>query len=164
MNLVGMTKSFHDGVMFFAPDLKANLALGDANYLSLLDQADAYAEREGLDFPLEPEARVIPKDPTCVSEPILELDLRKQGVTSIVWATGYAFDFGWLKVDAFDDRGRPVHDRGVSKVPGIYFLGLPWLSRRASSFIWGVWHDAAYLAAQIAERAPADRLEARTGS
>lgn len=164
MNLVGMTKSFHAGVMSFAPDLKANLALGDANYLSLLDQADAYAEREGLDFPLEPEARVIPKDPTCVSEPILELDLRKQGVTSIVWATGYAFDFGWLKVDAFDDRGRPIHDRGVSKVPGIYFLGLPWLSRRASSFIWGVWHDAAYLAAQIAERAPADRLEARTGS
>ena len=87
MNLVGMTKSFHDGVMSFAPDLKANLALGDANYLSLLDQADAYAEREGLDFPLEPEARVIPKDPTCVSEPILELDLRKEGVTSIVWAT-----------------------------------------------------------------------------
>lgn len=164
MNLVGMTKSFHDGVMSFASDLKANLALGDANYLSLLDQADAYAEREGLDFPLEPEARVIPKDPTCVSEPILELDLRKEGVTSIVWATGYAFDFGWLKVDAFDDRGRPIHDRGVSKVPGIYFLGLPWLSRRASSFIWGVWHDAAYVAAQIAERAPADRLEARTGS
>jgi putative flavoprotein involved in K+ transport len=54
-----------------------------------------------------------------------------------------------LKVDAFDDRGRPKHHRGVSVEPGIYFLGLPWQSRRGSSFIWGVWHDAKHLADRI---------------
>ena len=54
-----------------------------------------------------------------------------------------------MKIDAFDDKRRPVHDRGVSDVPGLYFLGLPWLSRRASPFIWGVWHDAEHLAADI---------------
>jgi putative flavoprotein involved in K+ transport len=164
MNLVGMAKSFGDGLIRFAPDLKDNIALGDANYLSLLDQADAYAEREGLDFPLEPDARDLPADPACVSEPLLELDLRQHGITSIIWATGYTFDFSWLKVDTFDDRGRPIHVRGVSKVPGIYFLGLPWLSRRASSFIWGVWHDAAHLAETIAERASSDDLRTGTGS
>lgn len=164
MNLVGMTKSYGDGVMKFLPDLKDNIALGDANYLSLLDQADAYAEREGLNFPLEPDARTLPADPACVTTPLLELDLQREGITSIVWATGYAFDFSWLKIDAFDKKGRPIHECGVSKVPGIYFLGLPWLSRRASSFIWGVWHDAAYLAAHIAERGAGDALEARTGS
>lgn len=152
MTLVGMTRSYNGGVMQFAPDLKDNIALGDANYLSLLDQADAYSTREGLDFPLEPDARTFPETPACVSDPLLELDLKAAGVTTIIWATGYAFDFGWLKLDAFDDRGRPVHERGVSKVPGLYFLGLPWLSRRASSFIWGVWHDAAYLAERIAGR------------
>ena len=152
MTLVGMTRSYSGGVMQFAPDLKDNIALGDANYLSLLDQADAYATREGLDFPLEPDARTFPETPACVTDPLLELDLKAAGVTTIIWATGYAFDFGWLKLDAFDDRGRPVHERGVSKVPGLYFLGLPWLSRRASSFIWGVWHDAAYLAERIAGR------------
>jgi putative flavoprotein involved in K+ transport len=71
----------------------------------------------------------------------------------MVWATGYALDFGWLKVDAFDEHGAPVHRRGVTDVPGLYFLGLSWLSRRASSFIFGVEHDAAHLADQIAERA-----------
>ena len=70
--------------------------------------------------------------------------------TSIVWATGYTQDFGWLGVDAFDDTGRPRHQRGVSSEPGIYFLGLPWLSRRGSSFIWGVWHDAKFIAGHIA--------------
>ena len=61
-------------------------------------------------------------------------------------------DFGWLEVDAFDAKGRPVHERGVSVVPGLYFVGLSWLSRRASPFIWGVWHDADYLAGEIAGR------------
>ena len=73
-------------------------------------------------------------------------------MTSIIWATGYALDYAWLKIDAFDDKGRPAHDRGVTGVPGLYFLGLPWLSRRASPFIWGVWHDASYLADHIAAR------------
>ena len=74
-------------------------------------------------------------------------------MTSIVWATGYALDFGWIGIDAFDAKGRPVHERGVSSTtPGLYFLGLAWLSRRASPFIWGVWPDAEYLAGQIAAR------------
>ena len=62
----------------------------------------------------------------------------------------YAVDYGWLQVDAFDERGRPRHRRGVSSEPCVYFLGLPWLSRRGSSFIWGVWHDARHVADHIA--------------
>jgi putative flavoprotein involved in K+ transport len=83
---------------------------------------------------------------------VLQLDLLGNGVTSIVWATGYQLDFNWLKLDVFDEKGRPVHQDGVSKEPGLYFLGLPWLSRRASPFIWGAWHDAKYLAEHIAAR------------
>ncbi|MFO1176513.1 MAG: NAD(P)/FAD-dependent oxidoreductase [Paracoccaceae bacterium] len=149
MTLVGVTRSFKDGVMSFAPDLTDNIRQGDANYLSILAEADAYVARNGLDLPEEPEARVIGPDPVCMTDPILELDLAKAGVNTIIWATGFALDYGWLKVDAFDDKGRPRHLRGVSTEPGIYFLGLPWQSRRGSSFIWGVWHDAKYLADQI---------------
>jgi len=80
---------------------------------------------------------------------LLELDLAEAGVTAIIWATGYTVDFSWLKVDAFDENGKPKHQRGVSSESGIYFLGLPWLSRRGSSFIWGVWHDAKHIADHI---------------
>jgi putative flavoprotein involved in K+ transport len=55
-----------------------------------------------------------------------------------------------MNVDAFDEKGKPRHQRGVSNESGIYFLGLPWQSRRGSSFIWGVWHDAKYVADHIA--------------
>ncbi|MFB9857209.1 flavin-containing monooxygenase [Paenarthrobacter aurescens] len=150
ITLVGRTNSFNNGTMHFASDLGRNIAAGDANYLSVLDEADLYIARNGLDFPEEPEARVLGDNPACVTKPLLELDLGAAGVTSIVWATGFAVDYSWLQVDdAIDAEGRPRHQRGVSTEPGIYFLGLPWQSRRGSSFIWGVWHDAGYVADQI---------------
>ena len=150
MVLVGLTQSFNGSVATFQPNLAENLARGDENYLALLDAADAYIERNGLDLPEEPEARHTFPEPDCVTQPILELDLAKAGVTSIIWATGFAVDYSWLKVNAFDDNGKPQHQRGVSSEPGVYFLGLPWQSRRGSSFIWGVWHDAKYVADHIA--------------
>lgn len=149
MTLVGRTETYKDGVIGFAPNLAETLNDGDESYFSELDQADAYIERNGLDLPPEPEAREILPDPVCVSDPVLDLDLAAAGVTTIIWATGYAFDFGWLDIDVFDPAGKPKHNRGVSAEPGLYFLGLPWLSRRGSSFIWGVWHDAMYLADHI---------------
>ncbi|GAB14750.1 putative oxidoreductase [Arthrobacter globiformis NBRC 12137] len=150
IKLVGRTEAFRDGTMRFAEDLRTNIANGDAHYLGLLDEADAYVERNGLDLPEEPEARTLRPDPDSVTHPILELELAGSGVASIVWATGFAVDYSWLQVDAFDEKGRPRHQRGVSTEPGVYFLGLPWQSRRGSSFIWGVWHDARYVADQIA--------------
>ena len=150
MVLVGRTDSYEAATVRFAPDLAANLAGGDANYLSLLDEADAYVERNGLELPKEPEAHILGATPACVTDPLSELDLARAGVTSIIWATGFSLDYSWLQVDAFDENGRPKHRRGVSSEPGVYFLGLPWLSRRGSSFIWGVWHDAAFVADHIA--------------
>ena len=81
MTLVGRTESFKDGVMRFARDLADNLAQGDANYLSVLDEADAYVARNGLDLPEEPEARKIGADPQCVANPIVELDLAGAGIS-----------------------------------------------------------------------------------
>jgi putative flavoprotein involved in K+ transport len=149
MILVGVTKSYDNGKLTFAADLATNIARGDANYLALLDEADAYVARNGLDLPQDPDARKREPDPDCVTHPILSLDLAEAGVKSVIWATGYSADYSWLKVDAFDEKGRPKHHRGVSVEPGIYFLGLPWQSRRGSSFVWGVWHDAKHLADRI---------------
>ena len=149
ISLLGRTQSFKNNVMYFAPDLTKNIAGGNAYTLSLLDQADNYVIRNGLNFPLEPEAREVLPDPECVTNPILEIDLKEARINSIVWATGFDVDFSWLKVDALDENGRPKHERGISTELGIYFLGLPWQSRRGSSFIWGVWQDAKFLADQI---------------
>ncbi|MFC4217437.1 flavin-containing monooxygenase [Pseudophaeobacter arcticus] len=147
--LTGLTAGYDDGVLRFADDLKANVAKGDANYAELLDMADAYVARTGLDLPKEPEARRAFPDPDCLSQPLSAIDLEQENVCTIIWATGFRQDFNWLKADAFDERGAPIHQRGLSQEPGVYFLGLPWQSRRGSSFLWGVWHDAKHIADQI---------------
>ena len=149
LTLLGRTTACAAGVLRFAPDLSCNIRRGDADYLAVLDEADAYVTRNGLDLPAEPQGRRCPPDPACMTNPILSLDLAAAGVTAIIWATGYALDYGWLKVAAFDEQGLPKHQRGVSAEPGIYFLGLPWQSRRGSAFIWGVWHDARFVADHI---------------
>lgn len=135
LTLLGMTSTYQDGVMSFAPDLAKNIARGDASLMSLLDEADAYVARDRLDLSEEPAARRIHPDPECVTNPIRELDLSEAWIAAIVWATGFAVDYSWLKVDAFDEKGRPRHHCGVSSEPGLYFLGLPWQSQRGSSFI-----------------------------
>ena len=152
MVLLGMTGAYDNGLISIANDLAKNIADGDANYLGLLAEADSYVDLHGLDFPAEEDAKIISADPDCVKSPIRQIHLAEQGITTIIWATGYAQDFSWLNVEAFDANGKPAHDRGVAKAYGIYFLGLPWLSMRGSSFIWGVWEDAKYLADQISAR------------
>ena len=174
LTLVGLTQGFKDGVLTFAGDLQDNITKGDQSYLSMLGAADAYVLRTGIDLPEEPAARRAYPDPECLINPVRELDLAAAGVTSVIWATGFRQDFDWLEVDAFDDKGAPRHQRGVSSEPGVYFLGLPWQSRRGSTFIWGVWHDAKHIADQIAiqrsyqeyrgpgERAHLERAEAES--
>lgn len=162
--LVGQTKSFRDGRVEFHADLSANLAHGDASHAAFLDAADAYAEANGLALPLEPEARYLAPDPDCVTKPVLALDLAETGISSVVWATGFTSDYSWLQVDAFDAKGKPRHQRGISSEPGIYFVGLPWLSRRGSAFIWGVWHDAKHIADHIATQRKYLAYRHRTGA
>lgn len=149
ITLVGRAESYENGTLRFRDNLESDIRRGDENYLSVLDEADAYVARTGIDLPEEPEARVLGPLPSRVTDPLLELDLAAAGVTSIVWATGFRVDYAWLPENATDERGLPRHERGVSAEPGVYFLGLPWQSHRGSTFIWGVWHDAKFIADKI---------------
>lgn len=150
ITLVGLTKGYKNGVLEFEGGLAADIAEGDRAYFDVLRDADAYIEQNGLELPPEPEAWKLLPDPDCLREPILDLDLAKAGITTVLWATGFKSDYSWLKVNAFDEKGNPFHKRGISAISGIYFLGLPNLVNRASSFIYGVWHDAKYIADHIA--------------
>lgn len=149
VNLVGITKSWKEGVIEFEEGLAENIAQGDQAYFDVLRDADGYIERNGLPFPKEQEAWELLPDPDCIKQPILSLNAEEAGITTVLWATGFKFDFSWLQVNAFDENGEPFHKRGISAESGIYFLGLPNLVNRASSFIYGVWHDAKYIADHI---------------
>ena len=138
-------RSVREGVLRFAADLGSSLEYGDAAYSAFLDKVDNYVEQNGLNLPAEPEARAKYPDPPCVSEPLRQLDMRRVGLSSVIWATGYKFDFSWIDLPVLGAREEPKHHHGITSLPGIYFLGLPWLSKMNSSFLSGVADDAARL-------------------
>lgn len=149
VTLLGRAEASRDGVMTFADDLAASLADGDAAYAAFLDMVDQFVMREALDVPLEPGARA---KPMPVPETLRRLDLHADGIGAVIWSTGYGFDLDWIDLPVLDATGAPVHRHGVTEIPGLYFLGLQWLSRMSSSFLSGVGDDAARLADHIVER------------
>lgn len=153
--LLGRLESISGHTLHFGPDLADSLRFGDAAYMAFLDLVDGFATRQGLDVPEEPGARIMRADPAGVMDPVRDLDLDAAGIGSVIWSTGYGCDFGWIDLPVLDGQGEPVHREGITDVPGLYFLGLQWLSRMNSSFLVGVAEDAARLADHIAARSSA---------
>ena len=149
MTLVGRLQSASDGILSFAGDLGESLAYGEAAYNAFLERADAFVEQKKMDLPVEPQARTISSDPQYLVDPVKRLDSRARGISSVIWSTGYAFDFSWIDLPVLGAQGEPRHRYGVADVPGLYFLGLPWLSKMNSSFLSGVAGDATRLADHI---------------
>jgi putative flavoprotein involved in K+ transport len=152
VTLLGRIQAAHDGVVNLAPDLRKRLAYGDNSYAAFLDMVDAHVERHGLEMPEDTAARAVLPDPPCLIEPLGHLDLRAADVNTVVWATGYDYDFGWIDLPVLDTRGEPVHRQGITEVPGMYFLGLRWLSNLKSSLLSGIGDDAARIADHLAAR------------
>ena len=105
---------------------------------------DTFAERAGIE--VTDDDRLWPEyDPPEVAE----LDLVRAGISTVLWTTGYAPDYGWLDLPILDEFGVPRHVRGVSEVPGLSFIGLLWQHNNGSANLLGVAVDAAYLASQL---------------
>lgn len=153
VTLLGRVTAARDGVIEIAPDLRTNIANGDAYYATFLGIVDDFIAARGLDHPDDPLARVRLPDPPCLTAPLRTIDLGNERISSVIWATGYGLDLNWIEIPVLDDNGAPRHRHGVSDVPGLYFLGLQWLSKMKSSFLSGVGDDAAMLADHIAARA-----------
>ena len=147
--LLGHVRDAGDGHLVLTPDLKETLAKVDQFEIDALRKVDDYIVRMGLHAPLE---TVPTLHDGYEQELITELDLKASGISTVVWATGYGFDFSLVKLPVVDRDGYPMQMRGVTKYEGLYFLGLPWLHSRRSGILFGVGDDAAYLAAHIAAR------------
>jgi putative flavoprotein involved in K+ transport len=144
--LLGRIQDGHDGRIWLAPDLKENLAKVDKFEAELIQKVDALIAQTGLDAPAE--SLPVLRDGYAAEE-IATLDLAAAGITTIIWAMGYAFDFDIVKLPVFDGDGFPVQKRGITAYPGFYFIGLPYLHTMMSGLLLGVGEDAKYLACVI---------------
>ena len=161
MRLYGHLTGVSGTRLEFADDLKVNLDHADAVAEGIKDAIDAHIAACGIAAPRQ--ARYVPAwEP--VEQP-RELDLAEAGITSVVWSTGFRRDHRWIEIPAFDGRGYPMHWRGATSCPGLYFLGLPWQYSWGSGRFESVGRDAEFLADHIdAGRRLADVCGALTGA
>lgn len=148
--LLGHLQGGHENLIWPSHDLKENLAKADKFETEIVKLIDEYIGKSGLNVPPEkiPELR-----DGYDAEEITELDLNAVGITTIIWAMGYSFDFSLVKLPTFDSDGYPIQKRGVTDYPGLFFVGLPWLYKYKSGHLIGVGEDAGYIASVIAARA-----------
>jgi putative flavoprotein involved in K+ transport len=139
VELVGRCAAVRDGRALFSGGLRNVFSLADLKMDRLLDTFDEWARANGCDGEVSPPERFLSTD--ARSSTRLQLDLNSGEIRTIVWATGYRPDYGWLDVPVLDAKGQLRHDGGVVDSPGLYALGLPVLRRRKSTFIHGIEDD-----------------------
>jgi putative flavoprotein involved in K+ transport len=150
--LLGHLQTVHGKQMILAPDLEENLTKADAFEIQITQAIDEYIKKTGKNVAANSTFREVPHTGALTAKSILTLDLQLAGINSIIWATGYKLDFGWVQIPVFDELGYPVHQRGITAFPGLYFLGLHWLYKTKSALLYGVGEDAAFIASAIADR------------
>jgi putative flavoprotein involved in K+ transport len=153
MRLYGVLADIDGSRLSLSPGLRDNLDAADAVYDGINRSIDAYIDKLGIAAP-----------PPSVYTPVwspdaetLEIDAAALGITNIIWCIGFRTDYRWVELPVFDAQGHPLHRRGVTDVPGLYFIGLPWLNTWGSGRFSAVGSDAHFIVGKIDEARSAGR-------
>lgn len=146
IRLLGHLDALQNDTLLLADDLHENLAAADQQADQLRQGVDQYIRKTGLDVPEESV-----NEPTdgFDQEQLRTFNLHDHQIRTIIWATGFDRDYSWIKLPIFDEWSYPIQNRGVTEVPGLYFLGLHWMYQLKSGLFLGVGDDAKYLADYI---------------
>jgi putative flavoprotein involved in K+ transport len=143
VELLGRYTGSDGSRIFFADDLAASVNFGDARMRDLWKFIESYCSASGTpvpDFDWPEPLRFTTRG---------ELDVARDDVTAVIWTSGYRPDYGWVKFPVFDDIGFPLQTDGRTEVPGLYFMGVPWMRKNKSPILYGVGEDAEIVARQI---------------
>lgn len=156
VQLMGRLSDVEDGVLKTDDSLTEHIVFADERSAEFTRMIEDWITSNRLSAgPIEDDPEDEFAGPEVAESGITELDLMEAGVGSVIWCTGFTADFDWIHAGVTDENGRPIHTRGISPVPGIYFLGFPWLHSRKSGLIHGIDEDARFIAESIAARTTA---------
>ena len=163
VTLLGRLNNVEGNKILLLDDLNGNLKYADDFAVNFMRQVDDFIAENDLNIqePSENElrggpeinGRVIPFHPT--------LDLQEAGINTVIWATGFAYDFSWIDGLPTDDQGYPITNAGASALEGLYFCGLNWMTKRKSGILYGVEEDARMVADQLIQPATAKPAKKR---
>jgi putative flavoprotein involved in K+ transport len=141
--ILGRLLDVRDGALILQDDAAENVRYADEFSRRTKERVDEYLRKTGRERPPLKEDPADEPDPNAAcAYSLTRLSLGEAGVSTVIWATGFSGDFTWINLPILDERGHPAHYQGISPVPGLYFLGFPWLSSRKSGIIYGIEEDA----------------------
>ena len=150
LNLYGSVKESKDNKLIFNDDMFDNLKFSDDYALNWSKNVDEYIRKENLDAPIEKifeDSRL----KSFENHKSLELNIMPK-IKSIIWATGFKYNYDWIDLNITNERGFPVHKRGVTNYDGFYFMGLQWMHTSKSAQFIGVGEDAEFIVNKINSR------------
>ena len=147
MTLYGRLASIHGYLLNFKNDLQQNLDNADAAAERINQDIEQYIVKNKISAPQDHVGKC-----TYLPEIQLSLDLKSANIHSVIWSSGFAMDFSWIKLPVFEPSGQPEHIRGITKYDGLYFLGLNWQNTWGSGRFYHVGNDALFLLEQIRDR------------
>ncbi|HXV70912.1 MAG TPA: NAD(P)-binding domain-containing protein [Acidimicrobiia bacterium] len=153
VRLMGRLSDVEHGVLRTDDSLAEHVVFADERSAEFTGMIEDWIASNGIIAgPIEDDPNDEPAGPEVFTSGITRLDLTEAGVGSVIWCTGFTAEFGWIHARVTDENGQPIHKRGISPVPGIYFVGFPWLHSRKSGIIHGIAEDARFIAQSIAAR------------
>jgi putative flavoprotein involved in K+ transport len=151
--ILGRLLDVEESHLILNDDAAEHVHFADEFSQRIKDDIDAYLTQAGITpLPIDTDPADIPDPQAECASPLHRLNLRKAKVSSVIWATGFTSDFSWIHLPVLDAEGKPIYQRGISPVRGLYFIGFPWLSSRKSGIIYGIDEDAHYIADAISEQ------------
>jgi len=151
--ILGRLHDIEEETLILGDEAVANIQHADEASQRFKDNVDAYIQKTGIEPPPNEDDPADAPDPdaACAST-IRRLNLKDANVSAIIWATGFTGDFRWIHLPVTDSDGMPIHERGVSPVDGLFFIGFPWLSKRKSGIVYGIEEDAKYIVGVLAKQ------------
>jgi putative flavoprotein involved in K+ transport len=154
VTLLGHLRGASGDKISLMPDLYENLTRADQFEANGQKMIDGYIQARVLDAPVDK----LPQLLDGFDQPIVEeLDLKTNGINTVIWATGFSFDFSLVKAPILDDDGFPIQDSGVARIPGLYFVGMPWMPNLKPGILAGVRESAEHIATMIVEAGAGER-------
>lgn len=150
--ILGRLHDVEERILILGDEAAAHIRHGDETSQRFKDDVDAYIEKIGIEPPPnEDDPADVPDPEAFCASSLRQLSIREADISTVIWCTGFTGDFSWIHLPIFDPEGMPIHQRGVSPLPGLYFIGFPWLSKRKSGTVYGIQEDAQYIASALAK-------------
>ncbi|MDP6094554.1 MAG: NAD(P)-binding domain-containing protein [Gammaproteobacteria bacterium] len=161
IHLLGRLKSISGEVAYLAKGIQDQVAYADQFAADFRKNVDAYIAASGVVAPAATPEELAgdPVGEDWVVPDTQEINFLDCNINTIVWATGFSFDFSWINFPVIDGFGYPITKRGVTSVPGLYFVGLNWMYKKKSGIIYGVGEDAEYVTSHVMDRLKTNPLE-----